>query len=92
MVDFVADAVSPAMSSALRASWPVDLTLGVHPLEVGYLPPNRRRAWVRRWTLYSHAGDAVAVMLAVAEDHDDVLVVSVDSRLVAELVERGVNS
>lgn len=86
LVDFVADAVSTSMGTALHAAWPGDLGLGVQPLAVQHSAPHRRRVWTRKWKLHSHTGNAVAVMLAVAEDQDHVLMVTVDSRTVAELV------
>jgi hypothetical protein len=85
LADFVAEAVSPLMSSALHAAWPGDLSVGIRPLDVRYEPPNRLRVWTRGWRLHSNTGDAVAVLLAVAETRDDLVRVTVESRTVAEL-------
>jgi hypothetical protein len=86
LVDFIAEAVGPSMGLALHRAWPGDLTLDALPLAVQYAAPNRRRVWTRKWKLQSHTGTAVAATLAVAEDQDDILLVSVDSRPVADVV------
>ncbi len=89
LVEFVADAVSGSMCIAVRSAWPGKLSLIAPTLGVGYPVArlaHRRREWTRTWKLQSHTGDVVAVTLAVAEDADNVLIVSVDSRTVAETV------
>ncbi|MFN2452304.1 MAG: hypothetical protein ABR541_08125 [Candidatus Dormibacteria bacterium] len=86
LAQFVGQAVSSAMVDAMREAWPGDLQLGVYAVKLSYLGPERRRSWSRKWTMFSHQGDEVAVVLAVAEDRDDVVMVRVDSDTVAELV------
>jgi len=86
LVQFVGEAVSERMAEAIHEAWPEDLQLGVSPVKLSYLGPERRRSWSRKWTIYSHRGNEVAVTLVVAEDRDDVVLVRVDSDTVAELV------
>lgn len=86
LVDYVAQAVDPQLKLTLHAVWPEELSLGIRPLGVHYAAPDRRRVWTRRWALRSQTGNAVTVTLTVAEDQDHVLIVSVDSRPIAEMV------
>ncbi len=82
----VSAAVGPAIADVLGSEWPSGFAVGTTAVQLSYVGVERRRVWGRKWTVHSHRGDEVVVVLGVTEERPEVVTLRVDSDTVAELV------